>query len=47
MGEFLQDYGFFIVIAALMLFCHLGHGGHGHRRSDDRGGRSGGGGHER
>ncbi len=29
MGEFLQNYGFFILIAGLMLVCHLGHGGHG------------------
>ncbi len=29
MGEFLQDYGFFILVAAFMLLCHLGHGGHG------------------
>jgi hypothetical protein len=30
MSEFLQNYGFFIVIAALMLLCHLLHfGGHG------------------
>lgn len=41
MSEFLGNYGFFIVIALLMLACHLGHGrhgGHGERRegeSDD------------
>ncbi|MFQ5968711.1 MAG: DUF2933 domain-containing protein [Acidimicrobiia bacterium] len=29
MVEFLQNYGFFILIALLMLGCHLGHGGHG------------------
>jgi len=29
MGEFLSNYGFFILIALLMLVCHLGHGGHG------------------
>ncbi len=28
-GEFLQSYGFFILIAGFMLLCHLGHGGHG------------------
>lgn len=26
MGEFLQTYGFFILIAGLMLLCHLGRG---------------------
>ena len=31
MGEFLSNYGFFILIAVFMLFCHLGHGGHGRR----------------
>jgi hypothetical protein len=38
MSEFLGNYGFFILIALLMLVCHLGHGGHGERRkgeSDD------------
>jgi hypothetical protein len=29
MSEFLGNYGFFILIALLMLVCHLGHGGHG------------------
>ena len=29
MGEFLQNYGFFILIAILMLACHMGHGRHG------------------
>jgi len=43
MGEFLQNYGFFILIAILMLFCHLGHGGHRHGGDDDRDKRSGGG----
>ena len=47
MSEFLGSYGFFIVIALLMVVCHLGHGGHG-RRSDDEPGKrdsSPGGGH--
>ena len=36
MGEFLQNYGFFIVIAVLMLLCHLLHfGGHGDGEDDD------------
>ena len=35
MGEFLQNYGFFIVVAVLMLLCHLGHGRHG-RGGDDK-----------
>lgn len=34
MGEFFQNYGFFILIAILMLACHLGHGGHGGRDGD-------------
>ena len=29
MSEFLGSYGFFILIALLMVVCHLGHGGHG------------------
>ncbi|MFQ5829575.1 MAG: DUF2933 domain-containing protein [Candidatus Methylomirabilia bacterium] len=37
MGEFLQNYGFFILIAVLLLGCHLGHGAHGRH-----GGRKGG-----
>lgn len=49
MSEFLGNYGFFILIALLMVICHLGHGGHGgHRRRDDESGRGGsapGGGH--
>lgn len=37
MSEFLQSYGFFILIAALMLFCHLGHGSHsGHGGNDEK-----------
>lgn len=41
-GEFLQSYAFFILIAGLMLLCHLGHGGHGGhgeagRKDDDAG----------
>lgn len=51
MSEFLQGYGFFIVIAILMLVCHLGHGfghgGHGGDEEKDDGKRKGptGGGH--
>ncbi|HSC71614.1 MAG TPA: DUF2933 domain-containing protein [Candidatus Methylomirabilis sp.] len=43
MSEFLQDYGFFIVIGILMLACHLWHGGHGGhgKRGDDKGSGSG------
>ncbi len=39
MSEFLSTYGFFIVIAVLMLGCHLLHfGGHGRHGGDgDRG----------
>lgn len=29
MSEFLGSYGFFILIALLLLVCHFGHGGHG------------------
>jgi hypothetical protein len=37
MSEFLQNYGFFIAIAALMLLCHLVHfGGHGGGDDDDK-----------
>ena len=41
MSEFLGNYGFFILIALLMLVCHLGHlgrrghGGHGERREGE------------
>ena len=34
MTEFLQNYGFFILVAILMLVCHMGHGGHGHKGRD-------------
>jgi len=44
MSEFLQNYGFFILVSVLMLICHLGHGRHG--RGDDRAKRSGGAGHQ-
>ena len=43
MSEFLQDYGFFIVIGILMLACHLWHGGHG-KRDEEKG--AGGHGHQ-
>ena len=46
MGEFLRDYGFFILVAVLMLSCHLGHGGHGRKDRDDGDAGSGGGGHK-
>lgn len=57
MGEFLSNYGFFILIALLMVGCHLlhghgGHGSHGEREEEDSearrkgGGQSGGGGHQ-
>jgi hypothetical protein len=38
MSEFLGNYGFFILIAVLMVACHFGHGGHGGhgRRREDR-----------
>jgi len=29
MSEFLGNYGFFILIALVMVICHLGHGGYG------------------
>lgn len=47
MTEFLGNYGFFILIALVMVVCHLGHGGHG-GRDDERGkgGPSPGGGHQ-
>jgi hypothetical protein len=46
MSEFLQNYGFFILVAVLMGLCHLGHAGHGRSREDDRDKRSGPGGHQ-
>ncbi len=39
MSEFLGNYGFFILIAVLMLVCHLGHRGHGGQRDHRGGGR--------
>ena len=35
MRQFLQSYGFFILVAILMLICHMGHGGHGRHREDE------------
>ncbi len=35
MGEFLQNYGFFILVAILMLACHMGHGRHGRREDEN------------
>ena len=46
MSEFIQNYGFFILIAALMLVCHLGHGSHGGRGKDDGDKGPGDGGHQ-
>ena len=43
MSEFLQDYGFFILVGILMLVCHLWHGPHGRQGGRDKGS---GGGHE-
>jgi hypothetical protein len=45
MSEFIRDYGFFFLVAILMLFCHLGHGHHG-RRGRDEDGKDPGGGHQ-
>jgi len=45
MGEFFRDYGFFILVAVLMLVCHMGHGGHGGRGRDEDG-KGPGGGHQ-
>ncbi len=42
MIDFLQRYGFFILIAALMLLCHLGHGRHGGHGDEDQDTRPGG-----
>jgi hypothetical protein len=38
MSEFLGSYGFFILIALLMVVCHLGHGrrGKGESNEDER-----------
>jgi hypothetical protein len=48
MSEFLGSHGFLILVALLMVICHLGHGGHGRRRDDEpgTGGSPGGGGHQ-
>lgn len=37
MGEFLSNYGFFILITLFMVGCHLlhGHGGHGGREEEE------------
>jgi hypothetical protein len=43
MSEFLQNYGFFILIAIVMVFCHMAHGSHG-RKDQDPGQRGPGGG---
>ena len=46
MSEFLQNYGFFILIAIVMVICHTAHGSHV-RKDHDSGprGPSGGGHH--
>ena len=45
MSEFLQNYGFFILIAIVMVICHTAHGSHV-RKDQDPGSRGpGGGGH--
>ena len=36
MSDFFGNYGFFILIALLMLGCHLGHGGHGGHRGGEK-----------
>ncbi len=36
MNEFIQNYGFFVLIAVLMLVCHLAHGSHGGPDKEDR-----------
>jgi hypothetical protein len=36
MTEILRDYGFFILVAILMLCCHMSHGGHRRRGPDGR-----------
>ena len=46
MGEFLQNYGFFILVAVLMIACHLAHGGHGGHGKDREGKGGPGGGHQ-
>jgi hypothetical protein len=43
MSEFIRDYGFFFVVAVLMLFCHLEHGSHGGKGRDEDGKGPGGG----
>ena len=42
MSEFLQNYGFFILIAIVMVFCHMAHGSG--RKDQDPGQRGPGGG---
>ncbi len=45
MSEFLQNYGFFILIAIVMVFCHMAHGTHGHKDQDSSKREPGGGEH--
>ncbi len=45
MSEFLQNYGFFILVAIAMLVCHMGHGGHGRKDQDQSKREPGGGEH--
>jgi hypothetical protein len=39
MSDFLRDYGFFIVVAIMMFFCHFGHrhGGAGRGHDENSG----------
>ena len=34
MSEFLQNYGLFLLIAILMVFCHMAHRSHGRKDQD-------------
>jgi hypothetical protein len=45
MSEFVQNYGFFILIAIVMVFCHMAHGSHGGKDQDPSQRESGGGKH--
>ena len=45
MSEFLQNYGFFILIAIVMVICHTAHGSHVRKDQDPSPRGPGGGGH--
>lgn len=50
MSEWLGNYGFFILVALMMLACHLGHGGRrgqGRREADGKTGDAQSGDHRR